>query len=299
MTGADIAATAAHDHAQIVRYYEYTLPFYRWFWHGRTHGIHYGLRDPWTRDIADELHNTNRFLAKVAKVDRTSRVLDAGCGIGGSAIWLAEHLGAHVVGLTLSARQARRAALLARRHGVSDRVTFHVGDYERSALADESFDVVWAIESACYAVDKRRFLREAFRLVHPGGRLVVADGFLRRPPHGEEVVAYETFLRGLVLPNLALREEFLAAARATGFVQVEHWDKTASAIPSARRMYRRCAAAYPVARLGEAMRLWPALLTENIRAGIAQLALVQREVASYDVMCATRPLEGLVAETTR
>ena len=291
---------SSQQHVAVARYYNYTLPFYRWFWHGRTWGLHYGLAEPWTRDAGDEILNTNRFLARVAKIDRTCSVLDAGCGIGGSAVWIASHLGADVTGITLSERQLLRANELAARHGVARQVRFELRDYERSGYPEESFDVVWAIESACYAVDKPRLVRELYRLLRPRGRLVVADGFLRRQPLAGETEDFRTFLRGLVLPNLAEGGAFEAALREAGFCEVRRWDKTLSATPSSLRMHRRCSAGYPLSRLGELAGVIPSLLTRNIRAGVVQLGLVRSGLIAYEVFCAVKPVQrsGFVAEQT-
>jgi SAM-dependent methyltransferase len=290
------------DHLTLVaRYYDYTVPYYRIFWHGRTAGLHYGLAEPWTRSAADELIGTNQFLASVSRVDAHCDVLDAGCGVGGSAVWLASHLGAHVTGVTLSHRQARHARRLAEHRAVADRVRFFVGDYERLALPEAHFDVVWAIESACYAEDKRRFIAAAIRLLRPGGRLVVADGFLLRMATDLEAQLLTTFLEGLALPNLAHADDFDSALRESGFSRVERFDKTAAATPSAQRLRRRCAAGLLPSRIGEAVGWLPPLLTRNIRAGIVQLDLVERGLVGYQVFCATKPglVAGLVAENTR
>lgn len=271
-------------------YYDYTLPLYRLFWHGETGALHYGFCDETTRTVRDELLNTNRFLATVAGVAARSRVLDAGCGVGGSAIWLAHRFGATAVGITLSVRQAERARAVATEQGVADRAIFAVRDYLDTGYPDASFDIVWALESVCYADDKSAFLREAFRVLRPGGRLVVGDGFLRRAPRDAgEVGDLRTFLHGLVLPGLTTVTGFVDAMAAAGFRDVRAWDKTAEALPSARRLRARCRLAYPVARLAQRLGMVPALLTDNVRAGIVQLRMIMRGLAAYAVVCGERP----------
>ena len=96
------------DKLKISQYYNYTLPFYRFFWHGNTNAIHYGFWDKNTKNLKEALLNTNKFLAKEAKISSNSRVLDAGCGIGGSALWLAKNIGAKVISISISKKQIEK-----------------------------------------------------------------------------------------------------------------------------------------------------------------------------------------------
>lgn len=272
----------ARSRQSVADYYDYTTPFYRAFWHGDSAALHFGLSTAWTRNARDELVQTNRFLADVAEIDRSTRVLDAGCGIGGSAIWLATHFGARVTGLTLSRRQAEVAQRCSERFGVTDLVDVRVADYLASGIESESFDVVWAIESLCYAEDKTEFLREAFRLLRPGGRVVVIDGLVTRAPDSAaEARGFRTFLRGLVLPDLASRDGLLAGMREAGFSACRSWDLTGAVARSSNRLHRRCAAGLPLALAGNALGLTPHMLTENIRAGVVQRSLVRSGLISY------------------
>jgi len=95
--------------------------------------------------------------------------------VGGAAVFLARSFGCRVHGITLSARQVETCRRNAARYGVDHLTHFDRRDYLATGIADESFDVVWAVESVCYAFDKADFLREAIRLLRPGGRLVLAD----------------------------------------------------------------------------------------------------------------------------
>jgi len=93
----------------IIKYYNYTSPFYKFFYHGDSYGIHYGFWDKKTRNHKEALLNTNKFLAEKAALKSDDIILDAGCGIGGSAVWLAKNYNAHVVGITLSDIQLKEA----------------------------------------------------------------------------------------------------------------------------------------------------------------------------------------------
>jgi cyclopropane fatty-acyl-phospholipid synthase-like methyltransferase len=273
----------------IARYYDYTIGYYRVFWHGSTGAIHYGIRDERNRGRRAELLNTNRVMADQIGIVRNDRVLDAGCGVGGSAVWLARERGTRVVGITLSPGQVEKARRNARRNGLTDRIEFHLRDYTRTGFPEGSFDVVWALESSCYAANKAALAREARRLLRPGGKLVVADGFLRREPVNEvERGEYALFKRGLVLPDLVRPETLARALRDHGFGSVRVSDQTAGAWPSCVRLHRRCALAYPISSGLERLGITSPLLRANIRAGIAQLRMVRSGLAGYFVVSAQR-----------
>ena len=173
------------DNKKVIAYYDYTIPFYKVFWHKGTNAIHYGFWDADTKTHTEALVNTNSTLAELVNPTHSSNVLDAGCGIGGSSIWLAKKFGAHVTGITLSSKQRGKAEKHARESNVDDLTTFYVRDYLQTGFPDNSYDIVWGVESICYAENKDEFIREAYRVLKPGGKIVVADGFLERMPSGE------------------------------------------------------------------------------------------------------------------
>lgn len=73
--------------------------------------LHYGYWDqatPYNQHQA--LLNKNQILYEKAGIKATDKVLDAGCGIGGSTIWMAKNHGNTVTGITISAQQAQYAA---------------------------------------------------------------------------------------------------------------------------------------------------------------------------------------------
>lgn len=225
---------------EIVRYYDTLELDYRFMWNlGRNVAMHFGYWDATTRTFTEALERENAVLAARAGVRRGEVVLDAGCGIGGSAIYLAREHGCRVTGITLSARQVRTAQRLARRAGVADRTCFEQRDYCASGYPAGSFQVVWALESACHAPDKGAFAREMHRVLAPGGRLVVADGFATRTDWTRaERELMEGWLRGWCVESLATVEGFVRDLERAGFVEVCLADASRNVLPSSRRLYR-------------------------------------------------------------
>ena len=255
----------------IAAYYDYTTPFYKIFWHKGTNALHYGIWDDTTKNLQEALINTNRILADIADVQVNAKVLDAGCGVGGSAIWLAKNRGAQVVGITLSEKQHKSAELNALRAGLQSKTSFLIRDFLQTGFPDNSFDIVWAIESVCHARNKSDFLREANRILRKGGKLVVADGFLRRTPSsGKEEKNYADFLKGLSLENLSGINEFKNYMVAEGFSNVQFWDKSNEIRRSSDMLSSICQRWFWLHRILRALRIIPQFLLDTAAAGIVQ-----------------------------
>lgn len=277
------------DKATIVKYYNYTLPFYRFFYHRKSHAVHYGFYDEKTRNHQDALLNVNKFLAETVDIKSGDLILDAGCGIGGSAIWLAKNFKIKAVGISISERQITEAKKLSLKNEVQDRVEFYEKDYLNSGFIDESFNVVWAIESVCYAEYKKDFLQEAYRLLKKGGRLIVDDGFLLRTVSNKrEEKDFAAFLKGLALPNLASEQQFKKDLESVGFKNIKIYDKTKEVWPSAKKIYRMSIFSYPISKLTEKLGLTPRLLTLNNLAGLTQYRVIKNGLAGLRVFYAEK-----------
>jgi len=108
-------------------------------------------------------------------VDSNAKVLDVGCGFGGTSRYLAKKLGANadVTGITLSPMQVKRGTELAKEQGVPN-AKFMVKDALEMDFPDNSFDIVWACESGEHMPDKKKYIDEMMRVLKPGGKFVMA-----------------------------------------------------------------------------------------------------------------------------
>jgi len=162
----------------IENYYDQTEVHYKMFWKlEEAAGLHYGIWDASTHSIGDAILNTNKYLVNMGKINKGHNVLDAGCGIGGSSIFLAKNIGCKVHGITLSKKQSETAKSLAEKNNVSNLAEFSQANYLETGFNDNSFDIVWAIESFGSASDKSLFFKEMKRILKPGGRILFADMF--------------------------------------------------------------------------------------------------------------------------
>lgn len=115
-----------------------------------------------------------------AGIRPTDHVVDAGCGVGGTALYLARKHGCAVTGVNINRKQLAIAIGKASEAGVGDRVRFEYADCSQHLpFSDDSVDAVVNIESAFHYSDRATFLREVRRILRPGGRIVASDGLAR------------------------------------------------------------------------------------------------------------------------
>ena len=268
-------------------YYDTTQRLYSRIW--SPEALHYGLWYPGTKTRREMLRNTDRRIARELGLRMGSRILDAGCGIGGTSLYLAEQLHHEVVGVTLSTvqlQQARRRAA-ASRAPIMPR--FERRDFADTGFADGSFDGVFAIESVCHAGDKRAFLREAHRLLRPGGRLVLADGFLAGEPSGRDLVDYRTFVDGLAINDLEPIERFRESVLREGFVELAEFDMRDNILAAARSIERLSRIGVAVCRLPCRLGIFPREWLAHGLAGTVQRRLFVEGTLRYRILSATKP----------
>ena len=200
---------------------------------------HLGYWDENIRTHAESLINMNRAMASRVNLQPGEQVFDAGCGFGGTSLWLAKEYSVHVVGHTISADEVKRADHYALKRGLQKFVRFEQKDYLYSGLPDASFDVVWAQESVCHAPNQQAFLTEAYRLLKPGGRLVMEDCYLFNRPYSQsEMQILQSWFDDMLIPSLPSCDRFVAWAKNTGFENVKLENIFPHILPSFHRVVR-------------------------------------------------------------
>jgi tocopherol O-methyltransferase len=177
--------------------------------------VHHGLWLTGTETPETAVRRLVERVADHACVAPGQRVCDVGCGYGATARMFQSEYGARVTGITLSPAQYA--------HAISKGVgrpqpEIVLGDWLENGFDSDSFDAVIAIESTEHMTDKPRCFDQAFRVLRPGGRLVVC-AWLAGDHHGdwERRLLLEPICRGGRLPGMGYAGEYERMLSEAGF----------------------------------------------------------------------------------
>jgi tocopherol O-methyltransferase len=280
--------------AQIRRindYYTSTAADYEEFWVGeRDLAMHLGYYDSNIESHAQSLEKMNEVLSALVGISPEDRVLDAGCGYGGSAIWLAAHIGCEVEGVNVVLEQLKAGRRRAAGYGLVGKVRFSHQDYSATNFPDGSFDVVWALESVIHTENKAGFFAETARLLKAGGRILVADCMLKlnRSLSSADERRLRQVESGWAVASPSTPSQYQDSCNGVGFDTVQFSDLTESVRQSMRRLGDLCRAALPEAKEKLKAGLWNRTRYENVVASICMDELFDSGMLKYIVMTARK-----------
>jgi len=189
----------------------------------KTHCIHHGYYEKKIRTHIQAVKNLNNFvdsLLGLKKDDRQNKeVLDAGCGIGGTAVYLAERYpNVKFTGITKIPEHISLAKKYAKDKQVIENTDFILKDFTNTSFSDNQFNAIYLVESSCYAPDKKILIQEIYRILKPNGNLIIIDIFLTNKKLNSFIKnIYNWFCKGWGLPNLIKFEEFRNYLKNEGF----------------------------------------------------------------------------------
>ena len=129
----------------------------------------------------DEFHIRGRAatieVAALANIKPSDHILDVGCGLGGTARFLAEKYQCKVIGIDLTEEYISVGNRLSELVGLSDRVQLFQGSALDIPYEDETFDIIWTEHVQMNIADKKRFYTQLARVLKPGGHLLFHDVF--------------------------------------------------------------------------------------------------------------------------
>jgi tocopherol O-methyltransferase len=166
-----VAISRANKKHKIIEHYDFASPYYYSLWGEH---LHHGY---WVR--GDESKQTAQIqliehLAQLANIKTGSRILDIGCGFGGSSLYLTKKYGASTTGITISPVQVQMAKEAAAKANLD--ASFLLMDAEKMQFA-RPFDMLWSVESISHYHDPRNFFASAVKFLKPGGCFALTDWF--------------------------------------------------------------------------------------------------------------------------
>lgn len=206
---------------RIRRHYDLLAPVYYLLWGQHVHhGYWNDARDTAPAKLAQE-HLLEELYA-FAGQPQAEKVLDVGCGYGGTLRWLARTTGASGTGITLSPAQRFIATLKNHLAGHADAIEIKVADAQQSwEVAAESVDLVWCMECSEHLRDRQHLQSEVYRVLKPGGTFCLA-AWLASPD--DSVSAQQLRMeveRGMLCYPFSPVETYSKQARAAGFEKIE------------------------------------------------------------------------------
>jgi geranyl diphosphate 2-C-methyltransferase len=214
---------------------------------GKVDGLyhhHYGIgtpdpavaKAPWAirdQEIINELHRletaqADLLLDQFGPVEPDDRLLDAGCGRGGTSFMAHARFGCRIDGMTISEVQADFANRQAAERGIDGHVRFLLHDMLHTGFDDGSVRAVWTNETTMY-VDLFDLYREFARILRPGGRYVNITGCYNDVLGGKSAAVRA--IDRHYLCDVHARSTYFKALAANGLVPVKVVDLTPLTIP--------------------------------------------------------------------
>jgi len=189
---------------EIREHYDSLSPFYQTFWGEH---IHHGF---WrgNESAGEAQENLINELAGRARVAEGDRVLDVGCGLGGSSMYLARQYEAVVKGISISPKQVSAARDHARRRGLLGRANFEVQDANHLDRDPAIYDVIWIVECSEHLFDKPAFIAECAQHLAPGGRLAICAWLVGENLDSDQEKLVESVRVGMLCPSFGTLRDY-------------------------------------------------------------------------------------------
>src|SRR6476620_8142503 len=152
-------------------FFDLASPYFKQLWGEH---IHHGYWINGKESKEEAAQNLIDLLIEKSRLKPKSKVLDVGCGIGGTSIYLAQKYQCNVTGITISPVQVDMANRAASQLHLANEPKFKVEDANNITL-NERFDIIWSVECIGHLHNRHNLFKRAHELLKPGGRMCITD----------------------------------------------------------------------------------------------------------------------------
>lgn len=250
---------------------------------------HFGYYPSGKRDMGEKEAQIlmTELLAKKLQIKNSDLVLDAGCGRGTAACYLAKKYGANVIGIDIVPFELKMAKDLVNNKKLGNKVKFYLKDYSATGFPNNHFDKVFTLETLVHSPNLDKTLKELYRILKPKGRLVLFE-YSRAYP--KEFTKLELKMLGIINEyssmtsfNKMFHDTLVKSVEKAGFKILIDEEITKHILPSLERFSAYAKVPYKIIKVFSLQKYFV-----NTTAGVEFYKFVRKGLVRYRTIVAEK-----------
>lgn len=164
-------------------------------------------------------------LFEFGDIKENETLLDIGCGFGVQDIhWVKKYNVEKIIGINISPTQLKLGEKLVQKEGLENKIEFKEGDAVNLNFKDNSFDTIIALDCVYHFISREKFLKEAYRVLKPGGKIVFSDFLPAKKKKANILRKFLLNMNSVPLENLYPKEDLEVICGKIGFEHIKSID---------------------------------------------------------------------------